>query len=297
MKGERMQKKIVIVGCGAAGWSAAVAARKTDRKAQIIVVEQGEHPVYERGGIPYVIQGDIPTFEALVNFPPQYYDFMKIGMYTQTKATNIDSSRKEVTAIDQTGKELRIDYDSLILATGAKPFVIPVAGHTLPEVYGVRTMDDGRKILNNCKKAKSAVVIGARLVGLETAVALRRQGLDVTVIELRPQILDGVLDPELANEVQGELESGGIHFTLGTGISEILGEDHVEAVRAGPHEAKADMVVMAAGVRGRTELPLQIGVVLGETRLIKEGTKGVNLQAGDTEKAFKEMEEHGVTLV
>ena len=93
-----MQKKIVIVGCGAAGWSAAVGARKTDRKAQIIVVEQGEHPVYERGGIPYVIQGDIPTFEALVNFPPQYYDFMKIGMYTRTKATNIDSSRKEVTA-------------------------------------------------------------------------------------------------------------------------------------------------------------------------------------------------------
>ena len=266
---ERMPEKIVIVGCGAAGWAAAVAARKTDRKAQIIVIEQGRYGVYERGGIPYVIQGDIPTFEALVNFPPQYYDFMKIDMHTRTKAANIDSSGKEVTAVDQTGKKLRISYDSLILAMGAKPFIIPVSGHALPEVYVVRTLYDGRKILNNCKKTKAAIVIGARLVGLEMAVALRRCGLDITVIELRPQILDGILDPELANEVQRKLESGGIRFILGAGISEILGRDHVEAVRAGPQEVKAEMVVMAAGVRGRTELAQKMGVKLGETKLIK----------------------------
>ncbi len=264
-----MQKKIVIVGCGAAGWSAAVAARKIDKKAQIIVVEQGRYPVYERGGIPYVIQGDIPTFEALVNFPPEYYDFMKIDMHTETKAANIDSSSKEVMVIDKKRGEHRINYDSLILATGAEPFLIPIRGHTLPEVHGVRTLDDGREILKDCKKARSAVVVGARLVGLETSVALRQQGLTVTVIELNPQILDGILDPELADEVQRKLGSEGIHFVLGTGISEILGENHVEAARAGSLKVKADMVVMATGVRGRTQLAQQIGVELGETKLIK----------------------------
>lgn len=264
-----MQKKIVIIGCGAAGWSAAVAARKTDREAQIIVIEQGKYPVYERGGIPYVIQGDIPNFEVLVNFPPQYYDFMKIDMHTEAKTTDIEPSAREVTVVNKEKKELQINYDSLILATGANSFIIPVPGHTLPEVYGVRTLDDGRKILRNCKTAKSAVVIGARLVGLETAVALRRQGLDVIVIELLPHILDGILDPELAVEVQEKLESVGIRFILGTGISKILGGDHVETARAGPHEVKADMIVMAAGVRGRTELAQRIGVELGETKLIK----------------------------
>ncbi len=264
-----MQKKIVIVGCGAAGVSAAIAARKTDRKSQITVIEQEKHPVYERGGIPFVIGGEVSSFEALVSFPPKYYDMMRIEMRTQTEATDVNSSAKEVTFVDKKGRELRINYDSLILATGANSFIIPVPGHTLPGVYGVRTLDDGRKISRTCETAKSAVVIGARLVGLETAVALRRRGLDVTVIELLPQILDGVLDPELADEVQKRLQSVRIRFILGNGISEILGEDHVEAARAGQHEVKADMVVMATGVRGKTELAQRIGLKLGETKLIK----------------------------
>ncbi len=264
-----MRKKILIVGGGAAGVSAAIAARKTDRKAQIIVIEQEKHPVYERGGIPFVIGGEVPTFEGLVSFLPQYYDMMKIDMYTETETTDIDSSAKEITVIDKEGKKLRISYDSLILATGADSFILPVPGHTLPAVYGVRTLDDGRMILRNCETAKSALVVGARLVGLEMAVALRRRGLDVTVVELRSHILDGILDPELADEVQETLESVGIHFILGNGVSEIIGKDRVEAARAGPHEVKADMVVMATGVRGRTELAQRIGVELGETKLIK----------------------------
>ena len=267
--GEGTKMKIVIVGCGAAGWSAAATSRKTNRKAQITVIEQGKYSVYERGGIPYVIQGEIPDFESLVNFPPEYYDFMKIDMFTETRATEIDSSAREVTVSDNVGREHQIEYDALILATGSKPFIIPVSGSMLPEVYGVRTLDDGRRILKKCRTAKAAVVVGARLVGLEMAVALNQRGLYVTVIELLPQILDGILDQKLANEVQRTLEQMGIHFILETGISEILGEGHVQAALAGTQKTDADMVVMATGVRGRTELAQQIGVELGGTKLIK----------------------------
>ncbi|UCE29481.1 MAG: FAD-dependent oxidoreductase [Candidatus Bathyarchaeota archaeon] len=264
-----MKKRIVVVGCGAAGWSAAFAARKTDRKAQIIIIEQGKYPVYERGGIPYVIQGEISTFESLINFSPEYYNLMKMNVHLETEATTVDSSAKEITIAGRAKTEHRINYDSLILATGASPFIIPVPGSRLTEVYGVRTLDDGRKIMEKCNSAKSAVVVGARLVGLEMAVALRQRGLDVTVIELLPQILDGILDPKLSSEVQRKLKKADIDFILGAGISEILGENHVEAVRAGTHQVKADMVVMATGVRGRTELAQQMGVELGETKLIK----------------------------
>lgn len=264
-----MRKRVVIVGGGAAGVSAAIAARKTNRKAEITVVEQGKFLFYERGGIPFVIGGEVPSFEALVSFPPKFYDMMKIEMLMEAEATSVDSSSKEVTVADKDGGELLIGYDSLILATGADSFIIPVPGHTLLGVYGIRTPDDGREILGNCETAESAVVVGARLVGLEMAVALRRRGLAVTVIELLPQILEGILDKELADEVQKRLEGAGIRFILGNGISDILGKDYVEAVRAGPHEAKADMVIMATGVRGRTELAQRIGLRLGETRLIK----------------------------
>jgi NADH oxidase (H2O2-forming) len=91
-----LKQKIVIIGCGAAGWSAAVAARKIDKKAQITMIEQGKYPLYERGGIPFVIQGDIPNFEALVNFPLKYYEFTKIQLQTEAKVIDIDSSSKEV---------------------------------------------------------------------------------------------------------------------------------------------------------------------------------------------------------
>ncbi len=264
-----MNRKIVVVGCGAAGWAAAFSARKTARKSHVIVIEEGKHPMYERGGIPYVIQGDIPDFGDLIHFPLNHYKMMKIDLRTETRATNLDSSANEVTIVDRQGKEQQIHFDSLVIATGADPFIVPVRGHKLPEVYGVRTLEDGRQILERAKNADSVVIVGARLVGLEMAAALKKQGLLVTVIELLPQILDGVLDPELAEEVQAKLESEGIQFMLGTGVSEILGEDRVKGVRADPHHIQADMVIMATGVRARTRLAQQMGVELGETKLIQ----------------------------
>jgi NADH oxidase (H2O2-forming) len=264
-----MSNRIVIVGCGAAGWSAALAARKTDRESRITVIEQGRHPMYERGGIPYVIQGDIPGFDDLIHFPVKYYGMMHIDLRTETEVVELDSSARVVTVANNSGTEKQVPYDSLIIATGAAPNIVPIPGHGLPGVYGVRTLEDGREIHEKCKTAKSAVVVGARLVGLEMAVALRERGLRVTVVEFLPQILDGVLDPELAKEVQQELESKEIGFVLGTGVSGILGEDHVKAVQAGPHKFNADLVIMATGVRARTQLAQQIGAELGTTRLIK----------------------------
>jgi len=82
-------RKIVVLGCGVAGWSAAVAARKTNREAHITVIEQDKNPMYERGGIPYVINGDIPNFDALINLSNEYYDFMKIDLLLETKANKI----------------------------------------------------------------------------------------------------------------------------------------------------------------------------------------------------------------
>ena len=266
---KQVPRKIVIIGCGAAGVSAASAARKTDRNAEITMLNDERYSAYSRCGMPYVMEGEIPNFENLVIYPAQYYNMMKINLHTETVATDIDPSAKTVKAVDEGGKEQNFDYDSLIIATGASALVIPVSGSNLPGVYALRTLDDGRKILEGSKVAESAVVVGARLVGLEVAVALRDHGLEVTVIELLPQILEGILDPELAEEIQAKLEAVGIRFILGTGITEIVGRNHVEVARAGSREIKADLVVMATGVRGRTDLAKKMGVAMGETKLIK----------------------------
>src|SRR3989304_7654898 len=149
-----MPQKIVIVGCGAAGVSAASAARKTDRRAEITLLEAERNPAYSRCGIPYVIEGKIPSFESLVIYPPSYYNMMKLDLHTETQVTDIDASANTVKAVSKDGKELVFNYDSLILATGASAFVIPVQGSNLPGVYGVRTLDDGKTILEASKVAK-----------------------------------------------------------------------------------------------------------------------------------------------
>jgi NADH oxidase (H2O2-forming) len=262
-------RKVIIVGCGAAGWSAAFSARKADRDSRVIIIEKEKYPMYERGGIPFVIQGDISEFDALIHFPHKYYEAMKIDLRTETRVTHVDAQTKTVTTMGKSRKEHEINYDSLILATGAHPNIIRVPGHTLPEVYGVRTLDDGRAIYSNCATANSATIIGARMVGLEMAVALKKRGVDVTVIEMLPQILDGILDPELATEVQKKFETLGIHFILETGLSKIIGDKNVEAVCAGENEIASDMVIMATGVRANIELAQQIGINLGVTKLIK----------------------------
>jgi NADH oxidase (H2O2-forming) len=271
---------LVIVGCGATGWSAALAARKADRRAHVIVLEKGKYPMYERGAIPFVLQGDIADFDALIHFPPKYYAAMKIDLRTETTVTQIDAPANSVMMVDTQQQGHELTYDALILATGAHSHTLQVPGHTLAEVYGVRTLDDGRAIDRACATATSATVIGARLVGLEMAVALRKRGLEVTVIEVLPHILDGILDPELAADVQATLEQLGIHFLLGSGLSEILGDEHVEAVRAGAHDVVSDLVVMATGVRANTELAQQIGVTLGGTKLIKVNERMATNVAG-----------------
>jgi NADPH-dependent 2,4-dienoyl-CoA reductase/sulfur reductase-like enzyme len=117
---KKTMRHIVIIGCGAAGWSAAFSARKIDRSSRVIVIEQEKDPMYERGGIPFVIQGDISEFDALVHFPPKHYEAMKIDLCTETLATRIDAQAKLVTFIDKRRNEQEFNYDSLVLATGAR---------------------------------------------------------------------------------------------------------------------------------------------------------------------------------
>ena len=267
-------KKIVIIGCNAAGVTAASYSRKIDRAAEITIVERGRYPAYSRCGLPYVIEGVIPNFEDLLIFPAEWYRMNRLNLTLETTATEIDTSAKTVKITGGGGEERMFEYDSLILCTGAEPITIPVPGKDLPQVYQLRTIEDGKKVLEAAKESKSAAVIGARFVGIETAGALRHHGLEVTLVEMLPQILDGVLDPELASEVQKSMEERGAKFLLNSALREIRGEKRVEAVVAGDHEFSCDMVVMAAGVKANTGLAERAGVeVSGRPPAIKVNEK------------------------
>ena len=266
---KKISKKIVIIGANAAGVHAANAARKTDPKAQITLIDKEPYPAYSRCGIPYVLAGEIPSFENLTAFPPSHYRMMKFDLRLETSARSINPADKIVLVEDKEGNFEALKCDSLILATGADPFVLPIKGHDLPGVFAMRTLDDGTAIQEAMKTAKSAVVIGAGFIGLETAHALATNKIKTTVIEVVPYILPALFDEDMADYAQKEIEKHRVNVLLGRRVDAILGKDKVEGVSVGGEEVKADLVVMAAGIRPRTDLIRGLGVELGVTRAIR----------------------------
>jgi NADH oxidase (H2O2-forming) len=221
------RKRIVIIGANAAGINAANAARKTDGKADIALISGEKYPAYSRCGIPYVLSREIPKFEDLVIFPPSHYRMMKIDLRTETQALSIDTAAKSVVLEDSDSKLEKMTYDSLVLTTGATPFILPIQGRGLPGVHVVRTLNDGQQIQASMKDAKSAVVIGAGFIGLEMAHALLENHIQTTVVELLPTIIPTLFDYDMAGYAQKKMEQKGARLLLGRRVTGILGEDKV----------------------------------------------------------------------
>ncbi len=269
-----MPKRIVIIGAHAAGVDAASAARKTDRQVEITIITEEQHPGYSRCGLPFVIGGQIPSFRDLIVFAPTYFQMMKINLKNETKATAIDTTKKTVETTGKDGKTETVSYDSLIIATGASSFTPPIKGREKQGVYSLRTLEDGEKIDQAIKKgAKTAIVMGAGLIGLETAIALHERGLKVTIVEMLPQVLPLPLDPEMAKMLQDMLEEKGIKVLTGKCVEEFLGTDTVTGIMAGGEKIEADLFLSAFGVRANTQLAVNAGIAVGETKAIRTNAR------------------------
>jgi NADH oxidase (H2O2-forming) len=264
-----MPRKIVIIGAHAAGLDAASAARKTDRTAEITLITKETKTAYSRCGLPFVLGRHIQSFDDLVVFPERFYKMMKLNLLTETTVTNVDAKTKTVEIQDKNGNKQTLSYDSLVLTTGASPFVPPIKGREKNGVFVVRTIEDGQKIEKAIETAKSAVIVGAGLIGLEVAVACLERGLKTTVVEFLPYVLPVLLDKGMADRVQSMLEEKGMKIIVGKGAEEILGTDKVDGVLVAGEKIPADLVVVATGVRANVELAKNAGVELGEKRAIK----------------------------
>jgi NADPH-dependent 2,4-dienoyl-CoA reductase/sulfur reductase-like enzyme len=274
MKETLMARRILVIGANAAGVEAASAARKKDRTAEITLVTQEKTPGYSRCGLPFVIGGQIPSFKDLIVYPPAYFQMLKLNVKTETKATAINTKEKVVTVVDKSGATESLPYDSLVIATGADAFMPPIKGREKQGILSLRNLEDGEKILEELQNgAKSAIIMGAGLIGLETGVAFIERGLKVTLVEMLPQILPAMLDADMAKLVQGHLEEKGMCILTEKRVEEFLGDDKVTAVMAGGEKIEADLFLSAFGVRANTKLAVEAGIPLGESRAIKTNSK------------------------
>jgi len=268
-------KRIVVIGGSAAGPKAAAKARRLDESADITIIQKGRDLSMASCGYPYYVGGMFDDRNALLSTPtgvvrnPAYYVNAKnIKARTHTEALTIDREKKTVRCRDLgTGDIDDLPYDTLIVATGAIPSIPRVPGYDLEGITTMQTMEDAdylRKIRDGKKIAK-AVMIGGGLIGIETCEALQLAGIEITVIELLPQLLT-FLDWELAKLVESHIRSQGVNVITGNGLAAFLGDNgRLSGVKlANGTELPCELAVVAVGVKPNTGIARAAGLAIGE---------------------------------
>jgi NADPH-dependent 2,4-dienoyl-CoA reductase/sulfur reductase-like enzyme len=240
---------------------------------------------YAACGIPYVIEGIINNFEELVERPPDIFKSKYgIDIIINTRAYKIDRFRKQVHTTDlQSGKETIFDYDSLVVATGARAVVPDLKSVNQEGVFLIRNYADGVRINDSTitKNAHSCIIAGAGLIGLEMVEAFKKRGstvrsggggsMDVTLVEMADHVLPTMLDKNMAKTVERELEDNGVRIILGERVEEILGVDgQVNGIKTNTkREINSDFIVLGTGVKPNSEIARDAGVELGYANAIK----------------------------
>ncbi len=271
-------KKIVIIGGVAAGLKAAAKARRCDPKASIIVLERGELISYGACGMPYYVGGDVKDIDDLMKTPvgamrnSTFFKNVKdITVLTKTEVTAIDRQSKTVKVQKRvSGEEEVIPYDKLVIATGASAIKPPLAGVELSNIYQLWHPDDAKAIRQGLEgnQFKSAVIIGAGLIGMEMAEALTKWKIPVTVVEMKNQVFPAFLDTEIGGIVGKYVQDKGITLLMEEKVIRFTGDTSVAAVETDKRSIPADLVILAIGARPNVELAKAAGLVIGSTGAI-----------------------------
>ncbi len=266
-------KKIVIVGASAAGLRCACRVKRLQPGWSVMVVEANEVFSYGACGMPYVLSGDIEELGVLRRTPygtdrdAEYFASVKgVEVLAPWRAVAIDAEARALT-ITRSGDERVLQWDELVLATGARPNRLPGQ----PDHQRVRAFhvwDDVKPLKIGLMRGEigEVAVVGAGLVGCEVAEAFASLwGADVTLIEAAPTPLPEILDPELGRVVAKHLESHDVKVMTGCPVERFEPDDEGVTVHAGGEEIRVDVAVVAVGVRPRVDLAKTAGITLGPT--------------------------------
>ncbi|MGY6123164.1 NAD(P)/FAD-dependent oxidoreductase (plasmid) [Paraburkholderia strydomiana] len=251
------RSRLVVIGNGMAGMRTVEELLKLAPDLYDITVFGAEpYGNYNRIMLSPVLAGEKSVDDIILN-SRSWYEENGIRLHAGDPVVAIDRTRRIV----RSRNGVEAGYDRLLIATGSKPFLIPVPGHTLPGVIAFRDIQDVETMLDAARSHRHAVVIGGGLLGLEAANGLMRQGMSVTVVHVTDSLMDRQLDRSASALLQQALERKGLRFLLKANTAEIVGPDRVTAVRFDDGtEVPADLVVMTAGVRPNIDLAKQAGL-------------------------------------
>ncbi len=255
-KNVQRPERILIVGGGIAGVSAAEAAHEESPESEIILITDENHPPYYRLNLSRFLAGQVDENDLFIH-PVKWYAEHNIELRLGASVLAIDADKNELTLKE--GEKL--SFDALVLATGAFPFVPPFKGADLDGVRVFRTIDDAKKLAVAAKEGTTCVCIGGGILGLETAGALARRGVAVTLLENAEWLLPHQLDKTGGVLLERWVNQQGIHIKRSVTVSEIVGDTKAIGVRLDTGEfLGADFVVITAGVRSNAVLAKAAGI-------------------------------------
>ena len=253
-------KQFVIIGNSAAGIACIEAIRQKDKESKILVISDEDYPAYCRCLISYYLAGEIKE-EKLIYRMQDFYQKNNAELLLNKKVERVDPKKNRVILEDKTS----LNYDSLLIATGASPKFPQLPGIKKRNVFGFRTVKDAKEIDGQIPVTHTACVLGGGLIGLKCAYALKKRKLDVKVIVKSKQILSQMLDAAAANIVQKRLEENGLEVLLGVDAAEIIGNGDIKAIKLDSSKViGCSMVVVGKGVKPNIDLIQDASIEVNE---------------------------------
>lgn len=252
--------RVIVIGGVAGGMSAATRLRRLSENAEITVLERSGHVSYANCGLPYHVGGVIERrSDLLLQTPQSLHDRFALDVRVHHEVLSIDRARHVVTVRNlDTGDDVELPYDHLVLSTGARAVRPPIPG--IERALSLRDVEDTDALVAATASARHAVVIGGGFIGVEVAENLVHLGLNVAVVEAADQVMTPI-DPEMATPVHDRMRAHDVDLRLGSAVAAIGAHD---VTLTTGDTLSADLVVAAIGVRPETTLAEQAGLAIGE---------------------------------
>ncbi|MFS0777917.1 nitrite reductase large subunit NirB [Neobacillus sp. 3P2-tot-E-2] len=262
-----IKQKLVLIGNGMAGVRAIEEVLKINPEGfEVTIFGTEPYPNYNRIQLSKVLQGGTSVSDITLN-DWEWYEDNKIRFYPGETVTSVNTTNQTVS----TDKGRIESYDQLIIATGSNPFMLPLPGADKEGVKAFRNIKDCEEMIEYSKTYKKAAVIGGGLLGLEAARGLLNLGMEVDVIHIFDYLMERQLDKTAGKLLQTELEKQGMNFILQKNTAEITGRKHVTGLKfSDGSRIKADLVVMAVGIKPNVALAQEAGIPVNRGILVND---------------------------
>ncbi|HEX7065593.1 MAG TPA: CoA-disulfide reductase [Bacillales bacterium] len=257
--------KYVIIGGDAAGMSAAMQIVRNDEDAEIITLEKGEIYSYGQCGLPYAVSGLVSSTDDLISRGVDTFrDKYGIDARTLHEVQRVEPQNRRVSGVNiQSGEAFEMNYDRLLIASGAGPIIPDWDGSDLSGVHILKTIPDAQRIIRDLRESmKNIVIVGGGYIGLEMAESFKELGKRVRLIDRGPYV-GKIFDQDMANLIHEEAKKHKIEFTINESVTALKGKQSIQAVQTDKNEYAADLVLVAAGVKPNLDFIENSGIIRG----------------------------------